>query len=526
MAETDVIIVGSGVAAALLACELREAHVAVHILEAGGYYHRNEAIKRYRHAWNRNFQAPYPDWRWLQTPHADEAAHYYSDKGNMKYAPLFLKGVGGSTWLWTGMTPRFVPNDFRLRSLYGTGQDWPLSYDDLEPYYLQAEQRMGVAGDSDDDHGSPRSGDYPMPAIPMSYGEQWMATQLHGHGVRVASSPAARNSRYYQGRQACCGSNTCTPICPSSARYDAANDVARAIRLGAKLTDRATVYRLENDGEKIVAVHYKRPDGSSIRVAAKRVVLACNSVEIPRLLLMSANKDYPSGLANRSGQVGRNLMDHVFMLYHFTTPEAIYSGRGPQAISHILHGRDGAFRKQYAAAKVFIGNDPNVLQQSIELLKNSENWHNPVAVLRQRMKHTGMIGAELETLPHSGNRICLDFAKRDPLGLPLPRVDYQLSAYTLQAKKHWQDYMLQLITWMKGTNPVLTSSLSAHHMVGTTRMGKSADTSVVDMYGRSHDHPNLYISSSSVFPSIGTANPTLTIAALTLRLAKHLIHHV
>lgn len=518
----DVVIVGGGIAAALLACELRKSKVDVHILEAGSHYDRHEALVRYRRAWDRDFQAPYPDWPWLQTPHNNKPEHYYSSKGNLTYHPSFLKGVGGTTWLWTGMTPRFLPHDFQLRTVYGVGQDWPLDYAMLEPYYLQAEHAIGIAGDSVDDQGSPRSGDYPMPPIPMTYGEQWMAEKLKKHGVRIASSPAARNSRRYHQRQACCGSNTCTPICPSSARYDAAIDIQRAVTLGAKLTDKATVYRLETNKEKIVSVHYKRPDGSSQRIAAQRVVLACNSIETPRLLLMSANSDYPKGLANHSGQVGRNLMDHLFISYRFTTPEPVYSGRGPQAISHILHGRDGVFRKKYAAAKVFIGNDPNILKQSIQLLKQKKHWQNPVASLRQAINHTAIIGAELEVLPSKNNRLTLDVSHRDPLGLPLPRIDYQPSDYTLDGQKHWQAYIEHMIDLLQGTMAEKTVSLSAHHMAGTTRMGASAANSVVNANSRCHDHPNLYIVGGSIFPSMGTANPTLTIAALSLRLAKHL----
>jgi len=523
MTDTDVIIVGSGIAAALLACKLSEANIAVQMVEAGSHYYRAEALSRYRHAWNRNFQAPYPDWEWLQTPHSDQAEHYYSSKGNLAYKPSFLKGIGGSTWLWTGMTPRFLPNDFQLHRLYGVGKDWPFDYQTLEPYYLQAEIRMGIAGDSHNHQGSPRSGDYPMPAIPMSYGDQWMAKKLKKHGVSVAPSPAARNSRDYHQRPACCGSNTCTPICPSSARYDAASEVERALRLGATLIDKAAVYQLETQGNLITAIHYKRPDGSSHRLTAKRIILACNSIETPRLLLMSASADYPNGVANSSGQVGKNLMDHLFMMYHFITPEPIYSGRGPQAISHIMHGRDGGFRKQYAAAKLFIGNDPNILDQTIALIKEEKNWHDPIAVLRNKINHRGMIGAELEVLPSPDNRITLDYSKHDPLGFPLPAIDYQINAYTKKGQKHWQGYLLQLIQWMNGKEPTLTTSLSAHHMAGTTRMGISASDSVVDANSRCHDHPNLYITGSSVFASMGTANPTLTLAALTLRLADHLI---
>lgn len=522
MSDADVLIIGAGVAGSLLACELQQAGFRVHLLEAGGAYNRQQALHSYRQAWNRNFQSAWPDWPWTSVPHLEEPEHYYGKQPLPGYRPAFIKGEGGTTRVWTGMTPRFLPEDFRLYSHYGVGRDWPLDYQQLEPWYVQAEHRLGVAGNSNQDQGSPRSAPYPMPEIPLTYAELWMANKLKKHGIQLISSPAARNSRQWQQRPPCCGSNTCTPVCPSGARYDAGVDVQRAKSLGVRVSLQHVVWKLEHQDRYIVAVHAKKPDGVSQRYTAKCIVLACNSIETPRLLLMSATETYPRGLANSSDQVGRNLMDHVFLRYRFATPEAVWSGRGPQAVGHFLHGRYGAFRRRYAAAKLFVSNDADVMSQTTHMLNDPANWYQAVERLRHSISHSAALGAEIETLPTSDNRLHLDAQRRDPLGLPLPRIDYAISEYSERGEKHWHEELLRIIALLGGTPLKVKRSLSAHHPCGTTRMGDSPRDSVVNADGQCHDHPNLYIVGGSVFPTIGTANPTLTIAALSLRLAAHL----
>ncbi|MDQ6997141.1 MAG: GMC family oxidoreductase [Mariprofundus sp.] len=520
--DTDVVVVGSGVAGALVARQLARSGLKVTILEAGETWQREDAVQRYQNSWNRTLTAPYQQAHWTTTP-ADPA--YFAGQGNPNYQPSFLKGVGGSTWHWTGITPRFLPSDFELRSRYGKGEDWPISYDELEPYYVQAEQALGVAGDSENDHGSPRSEPYPMPAIPMTYGDKVIGSRLSKSGVNVAALPAARNSRNYDGRPSCRGNNTCTPLCPIGAAYSADVDVAKAVSAGAQLLAPAVVYRFDVDEKQnITTAHYKRADGSTHQVTARRFVLACNSIETARLLLMSGSDSAPDGLANSSGQVGCNLMDHTIFVSKFTMPEPLYIGRGPQSVSTILSGRDGSFRKHYAAAKFFLGNDLNIHQEAALLLENDKNWIHTIEKLKKQAIYQGQIGAEIEQLPDHHNRVQLDTKRVDPLGLPLPMIDYTLSAYSQRGVKHWSTYVRRLIHQMDGQHIKTSTSLSSHHPSGTTRMGKSPKKSVVNVHCQSHDHPNLFIAGGSVFPAMGTANPTLTIAALSLRLADYLLH--
>lgn len=521
--DYDFAIIGSGAAGAVLAHELARQNFRVVILEAGGPIERGEALLRYREALIRDLAAPYPRWPWLNIPDAGPAEGYFGKNSSQDYHPSYLKQVGGTTWHWTGMTPRFLPSDFELHSRYGVGMDWPIRYADLEPYYLKAEHAIGVSGDSEDDHGSPRSGPYPLPPIPMPYSDKLVQERLKPHGVPVKPFPAARNSRPYNDRPQCCGNNTCTPICPIGAQYSANTDVEKAVKLGATLLDRATAYRFDVDADKrIQAVHYKLPDGSSHRLAAKKFIVACNSIESPRLLLMAACEQAPQGIANSSGHVGRNLMDHVIFFHNFRMPVPLYGGRGPQSVSGVMTGRDGDFRSRYSAVKLFLSNDVNAQSEAVSALDDKKNWWNLVPIIKDAVIHRGCIGGELEPLPQENNRVTVDADRKDPLGLPLPRVDYRLSEYVETGLKYWQKFADDLVEKMGGKTTSHYVAHSSHHPTGTLRMGANPRLSVVDANCRSHDHPNLYITGASVFPAMGTANPTLTIAALSLRLAEHL----
>lgn len=523
--DHDFVIVGSGVAGALVARELARSGFRVCILESGGKVERGQAVQRYRESLVRDLAAPFPRWPWAPIPDAGNAETYFGQKSTKEHRPSYLKQVGGTTWHWTGMTPRFLPADFELRSRYGVGVDWPISYASLEPYYLKAEYALGVSGDSTDDHGSPRSGAYPMPPIPMPYSDHVVAERLAKYGVPVKPFPAARNSQSYNDRPQCCGNNTCTPICPSGAQYSANTDIDNAIRFGAKLIDQATVYRLELNSEKrIVAAHYKLPDGSSHRITAKQFVVACNNIETSRLLLMSAGELAPNGISNSSGQVGRNLMDHLIFFNTFRMNVPLYPGRGPQSVSGVMTGRDGVFRRNYSAVKLFLSNDINVQEKALQTIENPQHWGNVGASLKQAVIYQGCIGGELEPLPSENNRVALDMDRLDPLGLPLPYIEYRPDDYVNNGLTAWLEFVRDLIKKMgaEQVSPEVSYS-SSHHTSGTVRMGSDPRRSIVDQNCRSHDHPNLYVIGSGVFPAMGTANPTLTIAALSLRLAEHLI---
>src|SRR5579872_6438094 len=324
--SADVVVVGSGVAGALVAYELASAGATVVILEAGPRLERGEIVENYRRNPARgDMMIPYPASR--NAPHPEYSAHagglpgrnapYRKDNNYLvlkgpdagAYAQQYIRVVGGTTWHWAAACWRLLPSDFRLKSLYGVGRDWPISYDELEPYYCRAERELGVSGPNDgSDLGSPRSQPYPMDQLPLSYNDRRFADVLNGHGFTVVSEPVARNSRSYDDRPPCCGNNSCMPICPIGAMYSGITHVEKAEKAGARLIDNAVVYRVEVDArERVSAVLYKDGDGVSHRVTGKLFVLAANGIETPKLLLISTDDRHPGGVANSSDQVGRNL---------------------------------------------------------------------------------------------------------------------------------------------------------------------------------------------------------------------------
>lgn len=236
----DVVVVGSGVAGALLSAKLANRGVAVLMLDAGPNIERAEAVERFQKAVVKSGNSPYPDNP--HAPHPDESrlGEYIVDAGKMPFRGVYTRVVGGTTWHWDGTVARFRPNDLKLRTLFGVGEDWPISYQELAAWYDEAERELGVSGDaatalfSDLRGGVP----YPMPAVPLSVLDLFAKRAAEVAGLGFATYPQARNSvDGYQERPACCGNNTCAPICPVQAKYDAMTHVERA-----KVAGRATFF--------------------------------------------------------------------------------------------------------------------------------------------------------------------------------------------------------------------------------------------------------------------------------------------
>ncbi len=270
--QADVVIVGSGVAGALIAHQMSMAGKSVIMLEAGPRRPRWQIVENFRNAPDKmDFQAPYPSTDYAPHPQFSPDNGYLIQKGEQAYDAQYLRVVGGTTWHWAASAWRYLPEDFQLKSRYGVGRDWPISYDDLEHYYQWAEEELGVWGPGDEELGSPRSKPYPMAPLPLSYNESTVKTRLNENGFYVVTEPVARNSRPYDHRPTCCGNNNCMPICPIGAMYNGIFHVEKAEKAGARLIPEAVVYRVEaGEGGRITAVHYKDPQGNDHRVEGRR----------------------------------------------------------------------------------------------------------------------------------------------------------------------------------------------------------------------------------------------------------------
>lgn len=525
--EADVIIVGSGVSGALLAAQLSAAAVKVAIPEAGAAVDRAEATQRFWNAAIKVPECPYPPNPQADHPITNDPDYWYRQVGPAKFKSTYLKVVGGTTWHWLGTCLRFVPSDFRLSTAYGRGLDWPINYQDLEPFYGQAEDELGVSGDSGEALGSPRSSQYPMPAIPQTFVDKAYAHALAGTQFEVRATPQGRNSKDRGDRPACCGSASCIPVCPVQAKYDATVHLTLAQKRGVALQAQTTATRVEvGPDRRVGTIRFKRWDGSEGIAAGKVFVLAANAIEIPRLLLNSRTEATPNGVANGSDQIGRNLMDHPAQLSWALAPTPVWPYRGPLSTSGIENVRDGAFRKDRAAFRIEIGNDgwswpkgaPTTT--AADLARLGLRGKELGDALRYQTSRQLRLTSLIEQLPDPENRVSLDRDKSDIYGVPLPRIAYRLDCYVEAGLLAAREAHAEIFRRLGATEIAHRADFEgAGHIIGTARMGTDSKSSVVDRDLRSHEHSNLFIVGSAVFPTSATANPTLTIAALSLRAA-------
>jgi choline dehydrogenase-like flavoprotein len=525
--SADYVIIGSGICGALTALKLAKQGASVLIIEAGPRVGRAQLLANFRNSTRRgDWMSPYPFSPWAPHPvYAPEDNGYLVQAGPYPYPAEYIRMVGGTTWHWAAHAWRYVPNDMRIKSLYDVGVDWPFDYDVLEPYYQEAEEIMGVAGAQEEHPESPRKKPFPLEPV----AEPWAMLRLRERlaGVYpVVGNTVARNSRTFDGRPACCGSNNCQPICPVDAQYHGGLSVDAAEAAGARLIPNAVVYRLEHDEQdRIVAAHYYDPDKNSFRVTGKTFIVAANGIESPKLLLLSSSEWHPDGLANSSGMVGRNLMDHPSTSLTFDAEDEVWLGRGPQSPSSINTFRDGAFRSEYSPYRLDFTNISRVNSTTQRLLLEGVYGPEFEKRLRHSAAHEMNVKTVLEVLPHPDNRISLSDQK-DAMGIPKPQVHYQIDAYTRGGAVAGKRDFARISELMGGTNLRYTKDdafANNQHICGTLSMGNDPKTSVCDEYGRTHDHENLYLVSTGVLPTAGTCNSTLTAVAVALRSVEHML---
>ena len=507
---TEFAIVGAGVAGCLLAYELARRGRAVTVLEAGSWVDRAEAVKAFRRDPYRGISSPYPESAWAPRPILEDLSHHCLQSGPELFMGLYERRVGGSSWHWLGTALRFLEEDFRMRTVHGVGEDWPLSLSDLEPYYRRAEVELGVAGPAP----------APLPEHPFSLADSAVEAACRPLGLKLQALPQARNSLPHRGRPACCQSASCVPICPSGAKYDASLHARLAQDAGAVILSDSPVLRLVQGGDgRIRELVYRDSDGEK-SLRAEHFIVACHGIETPRLLLAS-------GLANSSDTVGRFLMGGTASLSWALSPQPVDPRTGPQASSGLHEQRSGAHRSQRSGFLTSVASDgwPHGNPETLlpEFLAQGVRGPELRQKMTQHLARQISLVSTCEELPEPQNRVTLDGAFPDALGVGRPRISYKISDYTLRGLPFAQEIHDRILKSM-GASEIGHQSPAADsaYILGTTRMGGDPKASVVDLDLRSHDHPNLYVLGGSVFPTTGSAPPTLTIAALALRLSDFL----
>jgi choline dehydrogenase-like flavoprotein len=536
-ADADVVVVGSGVVGAMIADQLASEGYSVLVLEAGLRINRAQAVENWRNMPFANrigsdFQGLFPQAQNAPAPLYFPANNYVGlsgpDGGGFKQG--YLRTVGGTTWHWAASCWRHLPVDLRMKSTYGVGRDWAISYDELEPYYCRAEEEMGVAGSNDPARQSPseRSKPYPMDMVPWSYGDERFAEVVNPHGYRSIPIPQARSTRPWYGRPVCCGNNNCQPICPIGAMYSGIHHVQRAEQKGAKVLAEAVAYKIDTDeNNRVSAVHWYDASKQSHKATGRTFALACNSLETPRLLLMAANDRNPNGIANSSDQVGRNMMDHSGFHCTFLANEPLWLGRGPAQSSCLVGPRDGAFRSEYSSTKIIVTNITRVGPVTAQALKMGLVGKELDEEIRRRAIFGADLSISLEPLPDPSNRLTLSKTRRDPLGLPCPDVHYDVGDYVRRGAEESHKQLQHIGSLFGATEFNITSSLNANnHPMGATIMGTDPKDSVVDGDCRAHDHANLWLPGGSAMPSASVVNSTLSMVALGLRAADSISKHM
>ncbi|WP_312947441.1 GMC family oxidoreductase [Agrobacterium sp.] len=527
--SADVVIVGTGIVGIVIAEELLDAGHSVLMIEAGPRKSRAEVTENFRNlplALKGSANSSYPPALWAPHPMPDD--DYLQLDGPDSYDQTYIRYAGGSTWHWAGTSWRLTPEDMRLNSLYGVGRDWAFDYDTLEPYYVRTERKIGICGPSDPEKQWParRSAPYPMVELPFSPGEKRFTEAVATIGLKNIPVSQARNSGIpYDDRPACCANNNCVPVCPVGAKYDGATALGRLEAKGATILSDSVVYRVETgEGNTVTAVHYFDQNRQSHRVTGKNFVLACNGIENPKLLLMSADDRNPNGIANSSDQVGRNMMDHPQISMNVITAEPYWSGVGSVVNSGIMHTSQGDFRSQHAGAYFRYNNFARNRFVTFDALKKGLVGKALDAEIRRLTACTANVVMAFEMLPDANNRLTLS-DKKDWLGLPKPHVYYDVGDYTRRSFEVYAKPIAERIAVAMGAVDVKigTTFSQSKHIMGGTIMGNDASNSVVDAESRAHDHENLFIVGGGAMASTACGNSTITMVATAFKAADALV---
>jgi choline dehydrogenase-like flavoprotein len=535
--EVDFVIIGSGASGGVIAKELSTAGFDVVVLEQGPYRRAGDFVHDELAVQFLGEMTGHPSWSDPQTfrRNASEKAEVQADGPP---TALYARGVGGSSVHFTANYWRMRPIDFKERSLLGeisgTGfADWPVSYEELEPYYGRVEWEVGVSG-APGPFDPPRSRPYPVPPLPLNSSGALLEKGARKLGWHAQPAPMAILSQPHNNRAACMHCGFCMGYgCEANAK---SSTLAAMIPL-AEATGRceirplSTVFRIgTNEQGRVSEVAYLDSAGAQHAQKAKAVIVAANGGETPRLLLMSESPRFPQGLANSSGLVGKYLMPNSHSLSQaiFDEPLNEYKSVQVTRIVHDFYEHDpqrGFYGGGGIDARAFIQATP-VLFSETGLPPGSPRWGKAHKdLLRHTFTRRMAVLTSSTSLPLEANNVTLDPELKDAAGRPAMRVTYQDSDNDMALMRFMQDRAVDILEaagaktiWR---DPVVSETVFAH-LLGTCRMGADPAASVVDPWHRSHDVPNLFICDGSSLVTSGRGQPTMTIQALAFRAAEHI----
>lgn len=514
----DVVVVGAGASGAAFTWSLAQAGINVVCLEQGGWV-AEDAFPTSDADAQIHLQTdfhPDPGFRGLP-------ADYPVNETETPIAPLMYNAVGGSLIHWGAHFPRFHPSDFRVKTLEGVAEDWPVTYEELEPYYDENDRMMGVSGLMGDP-AYPEKPERPCPPLSIRNSGELLAKALDKLGWHWWASDTAVSSVSYDGRDPDMGG-----FLRSFASADL-NYWPAALKGGARLEIHARVREIlvDESGNATGVLYYQ--DGELKEQKAKVVVLACNGIGTARLLLNSTSAIFPNGLANSSGLVGKGLMHHpvgsVLGVFDEWLGTEDGGPRGSTMLSQEFYetNPDHDFIRGYELQILSYGNAPlaaalgGLMGQKVAW---GEDHHDE---FKQRFGHSVGIAIMSEDLPEEHNMVTLDSEMADSDGIPAPKINYTVSENTAKMLEHGVARATEIME-AAGATKVFSSTLRRNagwHLLGTARMGEDPETSVVDRWGRTHDVSNLFIIDGSIFTTSACVNPTPTIQALALRTADYL----
>lgn len=518
----DVLIIGAGASGAAVGWSLADTRMRILCLEQGG--------------WVRPGDYPSNGRDWEARQHGDFAinpnrrglpADYPINEDDSPIKVANFNGVGGGTILYAAHFPRMHPSDFHVRSLDGVADDWPIDYATLEPFFSLNDRMMGVAALAGDPAYPPKEA--VLPPLPLGRTGERLGRAMNQLGWHWWPADAAIATREVDGRAACVNLGHCIGGCAQGAK--ASTDITywpQAVRKGVQLRTGCRVREITVDerGMASGAVYFDA-EGNEHFQPAEMVILACNGIGTPRLLLNSTSRLFPLGLANRSGMVGRNLMFHPYASIRGFFDEPLDGHRGPHIVAWSQQFYESDASRGFVRGYTYqfgrgMGPVATATQgMAAGLIPWGAGHHQAYRRLFERS--AGMLSI-CEDLPEPHNRVTLDPDLCDGHGIPAPRIHYRLSENSLRMLDHSVARGAEILR-AAGARDIVTQSplpYAGWHLLGTARMGRDPERSVVNEWGRSHDVRNLFIVDGSVFVTSGGVNPTATLQAVALYIADRI----